>query len=108
MARAKINGRKASWDGGEATFDWKAFDKIRRSPELVKLLEQIGEGIASEAEQYPEHSEPDYDNRKKYVSKVEAGKHTTTGIVAPASPHAANSNAKHNTLVKLIGRGGRG
>lgn len=107
MARVKVNGRKASWDGGEAVFDWDAFDQIRRSPELVKLLEQIGEGIASEAEQYPEHSEAGYENRKKYVSDVQVGEHTTTGIVAPASPHAANSNAKHNTLVKLLGKGER-
>lgn len=107
MARARVNGRKAKWDGGEATFNWKAFDEIRRSPEMRTLLEKIGDDIVDEAENYPPHSGGDYENRKKYGSSVEVGDHTTTALVFPMSPHAANSNAKHNTLIKMIGRGER-
>ena len=99
MARGA--NQKMQW--GNVRFYYDAFDDIRTSPEVQALVAQIAEEIADEATNYPQPAP-----LKKYRSKVQVGEHTTTGIVAPASPHAANSNAKHNTLVKLIGRGGRG
>ena len=107
MAKAKISSSNARWDGGQARFNWGAFDEIRKSPEMQALLEGIAEGIAEEARMYPEHSEPGYINSKKYGHEVKVLDSTTSAIVFPASPHAANSNAKHNTLVKIIGKGQR-
>ena len=105
VAKAKISGSNASWDGGKARFNWSGFDEIRKSPEMQALLEGIAEGIAEEAGMYPEHSGTGYINRKKYGHEVKVLDSTTSAIVFPDSPHAANSNAKHNTLVKIIGKG---
>lgn len=95
--------RKFSW--GTVEFDWDGFSEVRKSPEMRELMEELLEGVAEEAEQYPPGgSSP---NRKAYGWDVREMDATLNGIVFPASPHAANSNAKHNTLVKLLGKGER-
>lgn len=82
--------------GGKIVFDWSEFAQVRKlgQEEAMKAAKEL----AVKADNYPQ-SGP----RKQY--RARKGAHISA-IVEPATPHARNSNAKHNTLVKLLGGAG--
>lgn len=102
MAKVRINGSKASGDGWEAKFNWSQFAKLRKSDKVHGILDAVGEQIVEEAENYPENEDEDYRNKKRYTASVEDIDGTASLVVYPSSPHAVNSNAKHNTLYKIL------
>ncbi|STC97554.1 hypothetical protein [Corynebacterium renale] len=90
-------GRIANLDsGGKIVFDWSEFAKVRKLGQKEAL--KIAEDLAHKADNYPQPGP-----RKRY--RARKGKNISA-LVEPATPHARNSNAKHNTLVKLLGGAG--
>lgn len=79
----------------EIVYDWSAFQEIRDSAD--EIVEDYAEQLVGRANAYPSPAPT-----KRYAwSRADQG-----GVfVYPDTPHAANSNAKHNTLVKLMGGG---
>lgn len=82
--------------GSKVVFDWSEFSQVRKLGQQEAM--KIAKELAAKADNYPQ-SGP----RKKY--RARKGAHISA-IVEPATPHAWNSNAKHNTLVKLLGGAG--
>lgn len=81
--------------GGNSSieFDWTQFSNIRKDGQKIAVA--AAEVIRDRADNYPQPSP-----RKRY--RVRKGAHISA-IVEPATPHAKNSNAKHNTLLKIMG-----
>lgn len=77
---------------------------LRRHPKLVTALEDYGQGIVDDANQTLEEGEG-------YRMSSRQGKKNPQGRWAvriyTASRHARNSNARHNTLVRLLSSRGR-
>lgn len=87
----------------------KGFEEIRRAPKTVSLVDKLGSQTAMQA-------------GKGYVYSGRQGKKGPSpawnkqrgpgfqgryrGIVFPDTPRAMRDNAKHNTLVKLMGGSG--
>lgn len=87
----------------------KGFEEIRRSPKVAALVDKLGESAAMQA-------------GKGYVYSGRQGKKGPSpawnkkrgpgfqgryrGIVFPDTARAMRDNAKHNTLVKLMGGSG--
>lgn len=80
-------------DSDSIEFDWNQFSVLRK--EGQKLAVAAGEVIRSRADNYPQAA-----STKRY--RVRKGANISA-IVEPATPHAKNSNAKHNTLLKILG-----
>lgn len=92
--------KKTSW--GRMRFEYDGFDELRTSDGMKSVIEKVSDEVVNEADNYPQPGQ-----RKKYDSSVKVLDGTISAVISPATPHAANSNAKHNTLVKLLGRGDR-
>lgn len=79
--------------GGKIVYDYDAFQAVREMAN--KFTEEVARDVAEKAANYPQPAP-----RKSYgysMAPVDGAR------VFPSSPHAANSNAKHETLAKLIG-----
>lgn len=79
--------------GGTIVYDWGAFSSVRKAGQDLAM--EKAKEIAAAASAYPQPAPS-----KKYVAK--AGPNIAA-VVYPATRHARRSNAKHNTLVKLLG-----
>lgn len=80
-------------DNLEAVFDWNAFDVIRNAH--IPLVLEAAEKLARQAEQYPA---PDPVSPRTY--NVFHGEHRV--LVFPSGRRTHRSNAKHNTLIKVL------
>ena len=96
MARIKI----VKWN-------WSEFEAIRRSGNVTAMVDTVAARIATEAG--PGYAWSGRQGRKgpapawnKKRGKGYQGRYRA--VVYPATFRARRSNAKHNTLVKLIGR----
>ena len=76
-------------------YDWDAFQQVRDSSQ--DLIEDYAEQLVGRADAFPS---PAVSKRYSWSRRDWGGV-----FVFPVTPHAANSNAKHNTLVKLMGGG---
>ena len=87
--------------GGDSkiVFDWGQFSALRRMGQTIAIQE--AEALARRAESYPAPSEWRAEPKKYSVKRGR----WISASVAPQTKHAAYSNAKHNTLVKLLGGG---
>lgn len=80
---------RVQWNSGE-------FQKLLKSAPR-EIVDKEAQRIADEAASYPQSAESkEYGVRSGTSDRARAS-------VFPKTPHAHNSNAKHNTLVKLAG-----
>ncbi len=70
----------------------RAFERIRRTPEVVRLLGQSAEAIAKGC-------------GEGYVADTEQGKTRARGGVVTATAEAQADNAEHQTLLRNLYRG---
>lgn len=78
-------------------FDWDAFNELRKQAQEIAIDQ--AEDLAQAASSYPKPAAT-----KKYEAKKGPN---IAAVVVPATTHARRSNAKHNTLVKLLGERSR-
>lgn len=94
-------GKVEKIPGGKIVYDWDVFDEIRQATN--DLCEDMAKKIVAQAEAYPTPG------RNKHYSYKMAANDGATIFPVSAGPgkkktHAENSNAKHNTLAKLLGQ----
>lgn len=80
----------------EIKLNYSALGEFLDSKEVADLLLEVGEGIASKANE----TMPKDDEYRASKSKGN-GKRARVGVV-PVTVHAARSNNKHNTLAKVL------
>lgn len=73
-------------------FDWEAFSQLRKQGQKLALEE--AEDIAAEASNYPTPAPT------RHYAAIKGP--NIAAVVSPSSLHAKRSNAKHNTLVKML------
>lgn len=82
--------------GSEIVYDWSAFQEVRNSSS--DLVAEAAGKLVGRANSYPSPAPT-----KRYGWQFHG---EDAAVVFPDTMHAANSNAKHNTLVKVMGGGG--
>ena len=87
----------------------KGFEEIRRAPKTVSLVDKLGSQTAMQAGKGYGYSGRQGKKGPSPAWNKQRGpgfQGRYRGIVFPDTPRAMRDNAKHNTLVKLMGGSG--
>lgn len=81
-------------------FTWpnvhKSFGQLRHDPVLVEHMQAQAANLAIVADRIAGRDDD-------YMVRMEDFPDRAVAMVVPAHPHAMNSNAKHNVLLKAVG-----